>query len=105
MPEIYIYNGSDKVLDLTSSIYDVMAQRMALVPPGSQGHFSSQDQGDIDATIAHLSRYGSTPHTVAVRAAATVGVGHSTKGPIKTTKGTPVVVTVQPPAKAPVVKK
>jgi hypothetical protein len=109
MPEIYIYNGTTKSIDLTASMYDVMTQRQAVVPPGAQGYFQSQDQVDIDATIAQLTRYGAIPQ--ANPQPSFMGVSHSATSSTvpnaaqvviaATPAVVPRVVVVRPPAKPP----
>ena len=99
MGDMYVYNGTNKTLDLTVSIFDLMTQRNAVVPPFSQGHFQTSYQDDLDQTIAMLTRYGSAPAKAGV--APTAGVSHSTSAPVAAGAATPLV-TIAAPARPPV---
>lgn len=101
MPEVFIYNGTNKTLDLTTTFYDVITQRAPLVPPGSQGHITVDQQGDLDAVLAQLSRYGATPHAQVQNPQTFAGVSHSVTQVVAGTKAPPVVE-LKPPAKPPV---
>jgi len=113
MAEIYVYNGTNKSVDLTSSIYDLMAQRQAVIPPGAQGYFQSPDQGDIDTTIAQLTRYGAVPQanpqptfSGVSHSGTTATMPNATPVVISSTPAiAPRVVVVQPPIKPPPLPK
>jgi hypothetical protein len=94
--DVWIFNGTNKTLDLAMSLHDVTMARGALVPPGAQGHFSAE-KADIDATIAHLTRYGAAE----VQEGQRDKIGISTVGPLRLGAAVPTVIEVPPPRQLP----
>jgi hypothetical protein len=94
MPDLYIYNATNKFFDTTSSMNDLLLQSGVLIPPGSQAHVTLPDAPTYNSVVAQLGNYGVVDHATVTSPATFSGTSSAAK-PI-TNVGKPVPIITAP---------